>query len=89
MKDFERIKNALNHSNILVLKNEEKKVECSFIKEGLVYDNFEIENRALASALQEKSTNGIVEGFNFERLKNTYDWFTLHVKSRMVLEALK
>jgi hypothetical protein len=64
-------------------------VECSFIKEGLVYDNFSIENKMLASALHEKSTNGIVEGNSFERLKNSYEWFSLHVKSRMLLETLK
>jgi hypothetical protein len=89
MKELERIQNALHHSSILVLKKEETKVECSFIKEGLVYDNFQIENNALALALHEKSTNGIVEGFNFERLKNSYDWFALHVKSRMLLDTLK
>lgn len=89
MKELERIQEALYHSNTLVLKDRERNVECSFIKEGLVYDNFEIENKVLASALQEASLNGIVEGFHFERLKNTYDWFSLRVKSRMLLDALK
>jgi hypothetical protein len=89
MKELERIQHALRHSNTLVIKEKEAQVECSFIKEGLVYDNFEIENKVLASALHETSLNGIVEGLNFERLKNTYDWFTLRVKSRMLLDALK
>lgn len=89
MKELERIQNALHHSNTLVLKQKEKEVECSFIKEGLVYDNFQIQNKTLASALHEKSMNGIVEGNNFERLKNTYEWFSLHVKSKMLLETLK
>jgi hypothetical protein len=89
MKELDRIKKALQHSNILVIRESEKKVECSFIKEGLVYDNFQIENNALASALHEKSMNGIVEGFNFERLRNTYEWFALHVKSKMLLDTLK
>lgn len=89
MKELERIQNALRHSNTLVIKDREKKVECSFIKEGLVYDNFPIENKVLASALNEASVNGIVEGFNFERLKNSYDWFALRVKSRILLDTLK
>lgn len=89
MKELERIKNALGNSNTLVLKDRERKVECSFIKEGLVFDNFQIENKVLASALQEASLNGIVEGFNFERLRNTYDWFSLRVKSRILLDTLK
>ncbi|WP_018477560.1 hypothetical protein [Pontibacter roseus] len=89
MKELERIHNALHHSNTLVLKKSEKEVECSFIKEGLVYDNFPIQNKTIASALQEKSTNGIVEGSNFERLRNTYDWFSVHVKSKILLETLK
>ncbi|PKV75097.1 hypothetical protein [Pontibacter ramchanderi] len=89
MKELERIQKALRHSNTLVLKDREKKVECSFIKEGLVYENFQIENNVLATALQEASVNGIVEGLHFERLKNTYEWFALRVKSRMLLDALK
>lgn len=89
MKELERIQHALHHSNTLVLKDREKKVECSFIKEGLVYDNFQIENKVLATALHEASLNGIVEGPHFERLKNTYDWFTLRVKSRILLDTLK
>lgn len=89
MKELERIQNALHHSNTLVIKDSEKRMECSFIKEGLVYDNFQIENKVLATALQETSLNGIVEGFNFERLKNTYDWFSLRVKSRILLDNLK
>lgn len=89
MKELERIQKALRHSNTLLLKDREKKVECSFIKEGLVYDNFPIENNVLATALQEASVNGIVEGLHFERLKNTYEWFALRVKSRMLLDTLK
>lgn len=89
MKELERIQKALRHSNTLVLKDREKNVECSFIREGLVYDNFPIENTVLASALQEASVNGIVEGLHFERLRNTYEWFALRVKSRMLLDTLK
>lgn len=89
MKELERIQQALQHSNTLVLKEKEKEVECSFIKEGLVYDNFGIKNQVLASALHAESLNGIVEGANFERLKNTYEWFSLRVKSKWLLDTLK
>lgn len=73
----------------MVYKNDDKGLNCSFVNGGLVVDNFVIEDDVLAEALTEKGTQGIVEGSNFEMLRNNYDWFSLSVRSRKLYKTLK
>lgn len=89
MKELDRLKEGLGESHVLLYKNEDRGLECSFVREGLVVDSFVIEDNVLAQALCEKGTNGIVEGINFQMLRNNYDWFSLSVKSKKLYEKLK
>lgn len=89
MKELDRLKEGLGESHVLLYKNEDRGLKCSFIREGLVVDSFVIEDDVLAEALTEKGMNGIVEGINFHLLRNNYDWFSLSVKSKKLYKELK
>ncbi|GAB3204033.1 hypothetical protein ABID22_003257 [Pontibacter aydingkolensis] len=89
MKELDRLKEGLVESHVLLYKNEDRGLTCSFVKEGLVVDSFTIKDNVLAQALSEKGTNGIVEGINFQQLRNNYDWFSLSVKTKKLYEELK
>ena len=89
MKDLDRLKQGLGESNVLLYKNDDQGLKCSFVREGLVVDSFVIEDDVLANALAEKGTNGIVEGSNFQMLRNNYDWFSLSVKTKKLYKELK
>lgn len=89
MEELERLQKGLQNSNILVLKSTDNRLECSFIKEGMVQDNFLVSDEILVSALNEKASFGVVEGFSFQNLRNNYGWFSLHVKSKKLLLELQ
>lgn len=89
MEELERLQKGLQNSNILVLKPVENRLECSFIREGMVQDNFLVSDEVLVSALNEKASCGVVEGFSFQNLRNNYGWFSLHVKSKKLLQELQ
>jgi len=89
MEELERLQKGLQNSNTLVLKTINDKLECSFIREGMVHDNFEVTDEILASVLNEKAEHGVVEGFNFQNLRNNYGWFSLRVKSKKLLQELQ
>jgi hypothetical protein len=89
MEELDRLKQGLVSGHVLMYKNEDKGLQCSFVKEGLVVDSFVIEDNVLSSALAAKGTNGIVEGSNLQMLRNNYDWFSLSVKSKKLYEELK
>ncbi|MDX5436083.1 MAG: hypothetical protein LPK03_02755 [Pontibacter sp.] len=89
MKELERIENGLKKSKTLLYKENGNGLACSFVSGGLVVDSFVIEDNILADALSKKGVNGIVEGANFDMLRNNYDWFSLHVKSKKLYETLK
>ncbi len=79
----------MKKSNTLLYKPENKGLACSFVNGGLVVDSFVVEDEVIASALSKKGVNGVVEGSNFNMLRNNYDWFSLHVKSKKLYETLK
>ncbi len=89
MEELERVQKGLETSNILVLKTIDNRLECSFIKEGMVQYNFLVSDDVLVSALNEKASFGVVEGFSFHNLRNNYGWFSLHVKSKKLLQELE
>ncbi|MEJ8800495.1 hypothetical protein [Pontibacter sp. H249] len=89
MKELDRLKEGLGESHVLLYKNEGNGMKCSFLKEGLVVDSFVIRDNVLAQQLEEKGINGVVEGSNFQMLRNNYDWFSLSVKSKKLYEELK
>ncbi|WP_299758339.1 hypothetical protein [uncultured Pontibacter sp.] len=89
MKELERIEKGLKKSNTLLYKTDDKGLACSFVNGGLVVDSFVIEDGVIADALTKKGMNGIVEGTNFNMLRNNYDWFSLHVKTKKLYETLK
>lgn len=89
MEELDRLQKGLQNSNILVLKPVDNKLVCSFIKEGMVQDDFEVTDEILVSALNEKAKHGVVEGFNFQNLRNNYGWFSLRVKSKKLLQELQ
>ena len=89
MKELDRLKEGLGESHVLLYKNEDRGLKCSFVKEGLVVDSFVIEDDVLARALTEKGLNGVVEGSNFQMLRSNYDWFSLSVKTKKLYEELK
>lgn len=89
MEELERLQKGLNNSQKLVLKQFNKVLECSFIKEGMVQDNFVVSDEVLVTALSKKARFGVVEGFNFNNLRSNYGWFSLHVKSKKLLLELQ
>ncbi|MCX2741036.1 hypothetical protein [Pontibacter anaerobius] len=89
MKELERIEKGLKKSNTLLYKTDDKGLACSFVNGGLVVDSFVIEDHVIADALTKKGMNGVVEGSNFNMLRNNYDWFSLHVKTKKLYETLK
>jgi hypothetical protein len=89
MEELERLQKGLQNSNTLLLKSIEDKLECSFIKEGMVQDNFFVSDTILVSALIEKANYGVVEGLHFQHLRNNYGWFSLKVKSKKLLMELQ
>ena len=89
MEELDRLQKGLQNSNTLVLKSFNNKLECSFIKEGMVQDNFYVTDEVLVTALSKKAKFGVVEGFNFNNLLHNYDWFSLHVKSKKLLQELQ
>ncbi|MDX5421817.1 MAG: hypothetical protein LPK14_06160 [Hymenobacteraceae bacterium] len=89
MKELDRIQEGLAKSNLLVYKNEEAGLKCSFVKEGLVVDSFVIKDEVLAEAISAKGMNGIVEGSNLQMLRNNYGWFSLSVKTRKLYKELQ
>jgi hypothetical protein len=88
MEELDRLKQGVLEGHTLVYKNEDKGLQCSFVKEGLVVDSFVIEDNVLAGALAAKGINGIVEGSNLQMLRNNYDWFSLSVKSKKLYDEL-
>lgn len=88
MEELERLKKGLENSQTMVLKDSENGLNCSFIKYGLVQDNFLVKDEELKNALSQTSVNGIVEGNNFERLRNNYGWLSVRVKTRKLLKEL-
>ena len=88
MKELERIENGLNKSKTLLYKSDQQGLACSFVNGGLVVDSFVIEDELLADALSKKGLNGVVEGSNFELLKNNYSWFSVHVKTKKLCRDL-
>lgn len=89
MKELERIENGLKKSNTLLYKQDNSGLACSFVNGGMVVDSFVVEDNVLAEALAKKGMNGVVEGSDFALLRNNYDWFTLHVKTKKLYEELK
>jgi len=89
MDELNRLHNGLENSNTLICKNDHKGLKCSFIKEGLVYDSFVVRDEVLAEVLTERGLNGVVEGSNFQVLRNNYDWFSLSVRSRKLYSVLQ
>lgn len=89
MKELERIESGLKKSNTLLYKNDDSGLACAFVNGGLVVDSFVVEDQVIAEALAKKGLNGVVEGSNFSMLRNNYDWFSLHVKSKKLYETLK
>jgi hypothetical protein len=89
MEELDRLKEGLIKSNVLVYKNEDHGLKCSFVKKGMVVDSFVIEDTVLAQALSERGVQGIVEGSNLHVLRNNYDWFSLSVKTKKLLCELK
>ncbi len=79
----------MKKSNTLLYKTNDKGLACSFVNGGLVVDSFVIEDHVIADALAKKGTNGVVEGSTFSMLRNNYDWFSLHVKTKKLYETLK
>lgn len=89
MVELDKIQEGLANSNTLLLKYNEKGVECAFVKEGLVKNNVFIQDQVLAQALSSKSVNGIIEGDNFHTLRSNYGWFSLSVKSKKLYQELQ
>jgi len=89
IEELERLKNGLDNSQTMVLKDSENGLSCSFIKYGLVQDNFTVKDEVLASALTETGLNGIVEGRSFEQLRSNYGWLSVKVKTRKLLKELQ
>lgn len=89
MEELDRLQKGLQDSHTLVLKPLNNSLECSFIKEGMVQDNFVVTDEVLVTALSQKAKFGVVEGFNFNNLRNNYGWFSLHVKSKKLLLELQ
>ncbi|PRY09697.1 hypothetical protein CLV24_11834 [Pontibacter ummariensis] len=89
MRELERLQNGLSKSKTLLYKPDQEGLACSFVNGGLVIDSFTIEDGVLADALAKKGVNGVVEGSNFEMLKNNYEWFSLHVKSKKLYQELE
>ena len=89
MEELERLRKGLESSQTMLLKTGDQGLNCAFISYGLVKDDFVVKDEELAVALTETGPNGIVEGNNFERLRNNYSWFSLRVKSRKLLKELK
>ncbi|MBB6611703.1 hypothetical protein H7F15_11695 [Pontibacter sp. Tf4] len=86
---LERLKKGLDNSQLMLMKNEEEGLACSFIKYGMVQDNFLVKDEYVVQALKQTGINGVVEGNTFERLRNNYGWFSLRVKSRKLLKELE
>lgn len=89
MEELDRIKNGISNSNLLLYKDEDCGLKCSFVKEGRVVDSFVVEDDVLAKALAQKGVHGIVEGSSLQMLRNNYDWFSLSVKTKKLLNELK
>jgi hypothetical protein len=89
MEELDRLQKGLQGSQRLVLKQINNTLECSFIKEGIVQDNFMVTDEVLISALTKKGKFGVLEGFNFNNLRTNYGWFSLHVKSKKLLKELQ
>lgn len=89
MEELDRLQKGLQNSHTLVLKQIDNSLECSFIREGMVQDNFLVTDEVLISALTRKGKFGVVEGHSFNNLRYNYGWFTLHVKSKKLLQELQ
>lgn len=89
MEELDRLQKGLQNSHRLVLKPINNALECLFIKEGMVQDNFMVTDEVLVSALSGKAKFGVVEGFSFNSLRQNYGWFSLHVKSKKLLQELQ
>ncbi|HEY4652491.1 MAG TPA: hypothetical protein VIG72_13800 [Pontibacter sp.] len=89
MEELERLKAGLDSSHTMLLKANDEGLNCSFIKYGLVQDNFLVKDEDLAQALKQAGINGVVEGYSFDKLRNNYGWFSLKVKSKKLLKELK
>lgn len=88
MEELDRLQKGLQNSQRLVLKQINNSLECSFYKEGVVQDNFIVTDEVLISALTKKGSYGVLEGYNFNYLRTNYGWFSLHVKSKKLLQEL-
>ncbi len=89
MEELERLKMGLDTSQKMVLKDSDNGLNCSFIRYGLVHDDFLLQDEDLAAALTKTGFVGIVEGNNFERLRNNYGWLSVKVKTQKLLKELK
>lgn len=89
MEELERLKKGLDNSQTMVLKSNPEGLSCSFIKYGLVQDDFTVKDEVLATVLSESGLTGIVEGPSFEYFRSNYGWLSVKVKTRKLLKELK
>lgn len=88
MKDLENLRDGLMQSTALLMKDSGKKIDCSFVKEGMVQQMVVIEDEVLASALRKTGVSGILEGEDLHEFRSRFDGFSLHVKAQKLYRAL-
>ncbi|MEJ8757267.1 hypothetical protein WG947_09690 [Pontibacter sp. H259] len=89
VEELERLRVGLENSQTMVVRESTDGLKCSFIKHGLVQDDFMVKDEVVADVLSESGLTGIVEGKSFEKLRSNYGWFSVRVKSRKLLKELQ
>ena len=88
MREIDELRKGLRNSSIMLLKEHQNFLECSFVKEGLVNCIAVVEDDTLAEALRQRVKSGIAEGIHFNTFKHEFESFALHVKAKKLYSDL-
>ena len=89
MRELGKLYAGLMNSNIMLLKEVNNALECSFVKVGIVQDVVVVKDEVLSEELRSKADLGILEGAGFQYFRNTFDSFALHVKAKKLYQNLR
>ncbi|MFD2513305.1 hypothetical protein ACFSRY_05460 [Pontibacter locisalis] len=88
VRELNIIRKEITTSNLLLIKKESNGLEYSFLNEDAKRKVVLLKDPVLITSLSLRSTNGILQGEDFQLFKNTFENFELRVKSKKLYQKL-
>ncbi|WP_114783211.1 hypothetical protein [Botryobacter ruber] len=89
MRELGKLYEGLTNSNVMLLREVNNALECSFVKVGIVHEVVVVKDEVLSEELRNTAELGILEGAGLQHFRNTFDSFVLHVKAKRLYLELR